>query len=231
MSPAESPESKADEAAIDTPETAEPKAEMPYIYVRHVGRSAVNRASRHARSGHRRQGAILDNGVRIRKKGRYRLTKVALKEFVANHERLFFYIDNGIIEVIDPASLTAIPRDELLDLIQNIAGGYGCKVTVTDEILPPSLITGMTQHPATRPQDAVQSEVDETEAEEEESTEVDETEAEDGEDAEDEVEEELTEADLKKMNRKELDKLAEENDVNPKDFSTKDELIEALLEA
>jgi len=231
MSPAESPEAKAEEATTPEVLDTEPKQEAPYFYVRHVGRSAANRASRRARAGHRRQGAVLDNGVRIRKKGRMRLTKVAFKEFVENHERLFYYLDNGIIEAIDPATMQAIPRDELLNLIHGMAGDFGREVTVTDEILPPALLTGMVQHPPTRPQDVTRPDMGEGAA----LAAVDQHEAEMKGEAnpppvEEEVEEELTESDLKKMSRKELDKLAKEHDLDPSEYSNKDELIEALLE-
>jgi len=224
---AASPESDETTATTETNEiigTPEPEF---HIYVRHIGRSAANRAQRKARAGHRRQGATLDNGLRIRKKGRMRLTKIALKEFVDNHERLFFYIDNGIIEAIDPATMRAIPRDELLNLLHGLTD----QVKVGDEILPPALITGMVQHPPTRPQDVTRPDMDAAAM----MAAADQAEANKSGDAnpppsEEAEEEGLTEADLKKMNRKELDKLARENDVNPDEYSNKNELIEALLE-
>lgn len=237
MSPAESPEAKAEEATTPEVLDTEPKAEAPFFYVRHVGRNTANRANRRARAGHRRQGAVLDNGVRIRKKGRMRLTKVAFKEFVENHERLFYYLDNGIVEAIDPATMQVIPRDELLNLMHGLAADFDRKVTVGDEILPPSLLTGMVQHPPTRPQDttrpdmgegAVLAAVDQHEAEM--KGEANPPEVEEAEEQEQSELETLTEADLKKMNRKELDKIAKDHDIDPKEYSTKDELIAALLE-
>lgn len=206
-----------------------------HIYVRHIGRSAVNRAQRKARAGHRRQGATLDNGLRIRKKGRMRLTKIALKEFVDNHERLFFYIDNGIIEAIDSATMKAIPRDELLNMLHGLTDN----VKVGDEILPPALITGMVAHPPTRPQDVTRTDLDAAamtaaadQAEAQKTGEANPPPSEQPEDPgqDHDQDEGLTEADLKKMSRKELDQVAKDNDVNPDDYSNKNELIEALLE-
>ncbi len=247
MSSAESPEVQAEEATPEILDT-EPKAEAPYFYLRHVGRRAENRAVRRARAGHRRQGAVLDNGVRIRRKGRYRLTKVRYKEFVKNHERLFFYIDNGIVEAIDPSTMKAIPRDELLNLIHGIAGDFGQKITVGDVALPPRLMAPGEQPPPSRPEDvtrpdmgesAIMAAVDQHDAEmmgEANPPPAEEPPVEEEVETEEETEEldggeeyELTEADLKKMSRKELDKLAKENDLDPKQYSNKDELIEALL--
>jgi len=234
MSPAESPEAMADEAVT---ENTEPKAAGPFVYVRHVGRSAANRTERRIRGGNRRQGAVLDNGMRIRKKGRYRLTKIALKGFVDSHERLFYYLDKAILEVIDPATMKALTREDLLVLLQEAAKDFGKKVTVGKELLPPAYTTQAPQSPPSRPEDvtrpdmgqgAVMAAVDQHEAEmtgeanppvEEEEEPVEEVGSDEG----------LTEVDLKKMSRKQLDDLAKENDINPEDYSNKSDLIDALL--
>lgn len=134
-----------------------------WVYVRHVGRSAANRASRRARAGHRRQGVLLDNGLRIRKRGRQRLTKLNLKEFVQNHERLFHYLDNCMIEVIDPKTLKVISREDLLGGLRGLAGEFGKKIKVGDPKVPYALVSGLkekTSPPLTRPDDATLDDID-----------------------------------------------------------------------
>ena len=133
-----------------------------------------------------------------------------------NHERLFKYIDNGILEALDPKTLRPMARAELLELLVGLTD----KIHVADEVLPPALITGASKaedkpraEKITDPVETPSTPVEEEPVVEEEPE-----------------EEELDEAELKKMNRKELDALAKEYDLNPEEYATKGELIDALLE-
>jgi len=74
---------------------------LHHVLVRHMGRSPRTRTMRAARSGHRRQGVLLDDGSRIRRKGKKRLTELDLRAFVDNHRRLMEYVRVGTIEILD----------------------------------------------------------------------------------------------------------------------------------
>jgi len=212
-------------------------APKDWVYIRHVGRKTVNHAVRAARAGNRRQGVVLDNGLRIRKQGHRRLTKLNLKEFVAYHERLLFYFDNYIIEILDPATMKAISRQDLVSGLKRMAKKYGKKIVVGPEKAPYSLVSGMkagAQPPPDRTEDATRPDIDAAAM----TAAVDQANAKKAGEAnpppsemleEDPVEEDLTEADLKKMSRAELDDVATENGLNPVDYSSKDKLIAALL--
>lgn len=103
---------------------AQPTKPMePYVLVRHTGRSALTRTTRALRSGHRRKGVLLDDGTRIRKKGKKRLTAVTLSTFVGNNQRLLEYVRVGQIEVCDAETESALSYDELVERIAELAGG------------------------------------------------------------------------------------------------------------
>lgn len=90
---------------------------LDYVLVRHMARSPRTRTLRAARSGHRRQGVLLDDGTRIRKKGRKRFTEVALDTLADNNQRLLEYVQIGAIEVCDPKTERPISFDDLLKMI------------------------------------------------------------------------------------------------------------------
>lgn len=93
-------------------------AESPkpnYVLVRHMARSPLTRTTRAARSGHRRQGVLLDDGTRIRRKGKRRLTQIDLREFIGNHARLLEYVRVGTLEVLDPVSERGLSYDDLIE--------------------------------------------------------------------------------------------------------------------
>jgi hypothetical protein len=73
---------------------------------------------RAARSGHRRQGVLLDDGTRIRKKGRKRFTEVALTTLADNHQKLLEYIRVGTLEACDPKTERPLSYQDVLALIQ-----------------------------------------------------------------------------------------------------------------
>lgn len=78
-------------------------AESPkmYLLVKHLQRSPVARTARAARAGCRRQGVILDDGTRLRRKGRRRFTEVSLDTFRDNIGQFEFYVDNGYLAIFD----------------------------------------------------------------------------------------------------------------------------------
>jgi len=93
---------------------------MLHVLVRHMARSPRTRTMRAARAGHRRQGVILDNGLRLRRKGRGRFTELDLRDFAENHERLLEYVRVGSLEVCDPRSERIIPYDSLCELLEEV---------------------------------------------------------------------------------------------------------------
>lgn len=114
---------EAEEARLKQEEEDERIAHRPlfHVLVRHAARSPRTRTMRAARAGHRRQGAILDNGIRIRKRGRRRYTELDLRELVTEHERLLEYVRVGTLEVCDPKSEEVIPYNDLVKMIGQVA--------------------------------------------------------------------------------------------------------------
>ena len=111
---AASPTTGGKQAAETTPRA------LDYILVRHMARNPRTRTLRAARSGHRRQGVLLDDGTRIRKKGRKRFTEVALTTMVDNHQRLLEYLRVGTLEACDPRTERPLEYEEVLSLIKNL---------------------------------------------------------------------------------------------------------------
>jgi hypothetical protein len=93
---------------------------LSHVLVRHMGRSPRTRTMRAARSGHRRQGVLLDDGTRIRKKGKRRFTEVDLRELINNHQKFLEHVRVGSIEVCDPRNEEPIPYDDLVSGIKNL---------------------------------------------------------------------------------------------------------------
>jgi len=114
---------EAEEAAAKQEDERREIAERPlfHVLVRHNQRSARTRSQRAARSGHRRQGALMDDGTRIRRKGKGRYTEMDLRELVNNHERLLEYVRVGTLEVCDPKTESVIPYDDLVKMIVHVA--------------------------------------------------------------------------------------------------------------
>ena len=114
-----------EEAKAAAAEAAKPKPprEIDYVLVRHMARSPRARTMRAARAGHRRQGVLLDDGTRIRKKGRQRLTELAMETFVKNHARILEFVRVGALELVDPFDLEPIPYAELVDIAKKLVGG------------------------------------------------------------------------------------------------------------
>jgi hypothetical protein len=114
-------EEAAAKAEAERAEEAERIANRPlyHVLVRHMGRSARTRTMRAARAGHRRQGVLLDDGTRVRKRGR-RFTEVDLRELANNHQRLLEYVRTGAVEVCDPKTEHAIPYDGLVKMISDV---------------------------------------------------------------------------------------------------------------
>ncbi len=314
-------EEAAAKEAFEREAEAEEIANRPlfHVLIRNMARSPRTRTARAARSGHRRQGVLLDDGTRIRKQGRRRYTEVDLRTFANNHQRLLEYVRVGSIEVCDPKTERAILYEDLVELVKNVgthlaeratemnahheeAVAYyegealatyekdlekwtGAKakadkagepydepqpeapeppagpssdsteflfndsgVQLAEDVAGSTSGNAMadTQPPATgtRHDDTTLMDVDTSavvaavdQAEASKSGEANETPSERGdgeanEEASTEANEEegLTEADLKKMNREQLDEVAKGNDLDPGEYSTKGDLIKALLD-
>jgi len=221
-----------DTAESPEPETAE-AAPIHHILVRHMARSARTRTLRAGRAGHRRQGVLLDDGTRIRKRGRRRYTSVDLSTMVYNHQKLLEYVRVGTLEVCDPVTEQRIPYEGLVELIEGLANNMQLdKFELNEEGVEEGPVLGSEVEDNTSPRgDETKTDIDTSammaahdQAEAKKRGEANSPPSENGE------EEGLTEADLKKMNRKELDELAEQCELNPSDYAKKDELIEALLD-
>jgi hypothetical protein len=72
---------------------------------------------RAARAGHRRQGILLDDGTRIRKKGRQRLTELTMKTFIGNQAKILELIKIGALELVNPNTLNPMSHDEVMALV------------------------------------------------------------------------------------------------------------------
>lgn len=116
MSSAESPTPNTPEEEISKPA----ERVIDYVLVRHMSRSPRTRTLRAARSGHRRQGVLLDEGTRIRRKGKQRLTEIHLRDFVNNHTKLLEYVRVGTLEIVDPDTEYTIGYDDLVSGIQKL---------------------------------------------------------------------------------------------------------------
>jgi hypothetical protein len=109
-----------DEMDEDRQEEVKPESRENYILVRHMARSPRTRTLRAARAGHRRQGILLRDGKRIRKKGKRRFTQLSFEELVDNHSRLLEFVRVGALEFCDPRSQNPIPYEELVRIVQMI---------------------------------------------------------------------------------------------------------------
>jgi hypothetical protein len=153
MSPDASPTPETDKVTSETPndepdaqgaaqeEAQERAPREPTVLVRHKGRDAAGGAVRRARSGFRRQGVVLDNGLRIRKQGRQRYTELDLRALVDNHENLLRYLDEDVIEILDAESKHVFTRAELVGILHDLAEDYGKKVAIPGQLMPPALLS------------------------------------------------------------------------------------------
>jgi hypothetical protein len=116
---AEAEQKRRDEIEERTAKNADRR--LFHVLVRHMARSPRTRTLRASRAGHRRQGVILDEGTRIRKRGRGRFTPVDLTKFVQNHTRLLEYIRTGAIEVCDPRSERPIPYEGVIEMLSSVS--------------------------------------------------------------------------------------------------------------
>ena len=92
-----------------------------YVLVRHMCRSPLTRTKRAARAGHRRQGVVLGNGQRIRKKSRRQLVKVGLDVLIADKDRVIEFVRVGTLELCEPRTLSTIPYEMLPELLGSAA--------------------------------------------------------------------------------------------------------------
>lgn len=114
MTSAASPEKT---EAISVADAVKWAQEDGVVLVRHMCRSPLTRTKRAARAGHRRQGVVLGNGQRIRKKSRRHLVSVGLDVLIAGAERVMEYVRVGTLEICDPRTATAIPYEDLPELL------------------------------------------------------------------------------------------------------------------
>jgi len=119
----EQPVDNAEEGAVQE-EKEEVKKNPPrpkdYVFVNHMMRSARSGLKRHARSGNRRQGVILDNGQRLRRRGARLMNEVNLRTMVECHRRFLDYIEAGIIEVYDPNGMKIMSLEQVIARIEEV---------------------------------------------------------------------------------------------------------------
>lgn len=228
-----SPEVAEKQPADATEEKEAPKTEprpKDYVLVNHMMKSARSSLKRHMRSGNRRQGVILDNGQRIRKRGYRMMNEVNLRTMVENHRRLLDYLESGIIEVIDPVTGKSLDVDGLIKKIEEV----GSRLTPGDKMKVDWSPNATEAKPdSTRPDMEVSEELAKSpeatgkpESEPEQESEPDEVVG------EGEPEEGLTEEELLKLNRSDLNDTAREYGVdNPEGLKNKQEVVDAIFEA
>jgi hypothetical protein len=208
----------------DTEGTAEvqknPARPKEYVLVNHMMKSARSGLKRHARSGNRRQGVILDNGQRIRKRGYRMMNEVNLRTMVASHRRLLDYLESGIIEVIDPVTSKALTVAELIKKIEEV----GSRATPGEKMKVDWAPSAVDPKPdSTQPNMEVAEELAKSPEATGESEEV----VGDG-----EPEQGLTEEELLKLSRSDLNDTAREYGVdNPEGLKNKQEVVDAIFEA
>lgn len=209
---------------------AEVTRPFDYFLVHHMARSRRTRTLRAARAGHRRQGVILDDGTRIKKRGE-RFTEIGVDKFLTAHSRLLEYVRVGAIEVHDPRTMQPIPYDELISVLKTLGKDLVGKGFKVDEsaMVPQGPVPGSSSTENMAP---IPPEDSDLIPSEEEAEAVIEAAAEPQ--AEPEPEETgpgYTEEELNAMTRKELNKLAEkEFDVrDPASLSNKQAVIDAIL--
>lgn len=106
-----------------------------YVLVRHMCRSPLTRSKRAARAGHRRQGVVLGNGQRIRKKSRRQLVKIGLDVLIADKDRVLEFVRVGTLEICEPRKLTTIPYEMLPELLGNL--GHAAPPPASEPEPPP----------------------------------------------------------------------------------------------
>lgn len=198
-----------------------PTKELNYILCRHMARSPRTRTMRAARAGHRRQGVLLDDGTRIRKKGRGRLTQISIDTFVRNHARLLEFVKVGSLEFLNPATQQRIPYAELEQIAKGFCDSVKADFKQEDRVPQDPVLgsdhpdnTAPTEPTEMAPPPDMEDLPPATEPEPEPETEAS----------------ELDEASLKKMGRDELNMLAAEHGVeNPAELPNKGAVIEAIL--
>ena len=193
--------------------SAESPTPTQLVLVRHMARSPRTRTMRAARSGHRRQGVLLDDGTRIRKKGKRRYTEVDLAALASNHQRFLEFVRVGTIEVCDPVTEQAYSYEELVAKLKALAGAIDESGVNQDAVLgsdqPENSAPSIAPPPMDDlpPADPGVPELDETNG--------------------------LTEEELLKMNRKDLDKVAKKDYgvEDPDKLPNKQAVVEAIFAA
>lgn len=208
----------------EKPTAASPENETR-VLIRHMGRNRRTRTLRAARAGHRRQGVILDNGTRIKKRGE-RLTQVSLQDLVNKHTRMLEYVRVGTIEVYYPTAQNRLSYDALVALLKEKGAlKIDERSMVPQDVVPGSdspmnsAPTVAPEHQVVEPPPPAPTPVEELEKELEEEA------------AEEETPTGYTEAELMAMNRKELNKIAKnEFDIkDPASLPSKQAVVDAIL--
>lgn len=119
-----------------------PTPQLDSVLVQHLAGSPRTRTLRASRSGHRRQGVLLDDGSRIRRKGD-RPSELSIHDLVKNHTSILEHVRVGTVEICDPHTEEFIPYVELVALIKASAARLGIKDFVfSDAGLEEGIIDG-----------------------------------------------------------------------------------------
>lgn len=215
-----------EEKSVDKAEEKKknPPRAKDYIFINHMMRSARSGLKRHMRSGNRRQGVILDNGQRLRRRGNRLMNEVNLRTLVECHHKLLGYLESGIIEAIDPHTQKVMTIEQVIAKIKEVGYRMNLKQDLLVAYDTPISEAGLPDPNSTQPNIKVMEELAKTP----EATGQDETPPEDNV----EPNEGLTEDDLVKLSRSKLNDTAMEYGIeDPGSYKTKQDVIDAIFEA
>ena len=117
--------------ASNDKEQLESPAAPELICVRHLGRNAKSKHIRHERAGYRYSRYFLDDGTPVRRKGR-RSIVMDLEKFVANFGSILEGATVGMLEVLEPKTMTPVRVADLPAYGAEIAAKIGKKVEIGD---------------------------------------------------------------------------------------------------
>jgi hypothetical protein len=135
---------------IDTAERPEETKEVKSgtLLLQHLQRDANTRSLRSQRSGHRRQGVLLDDGTRIRQRG-YRVTEISTQTLADNHQSILEHVREGRVAIFTPdekelsyEQLVALLKDQVPVVLEASLkeAVHDMLAVVRDDEIKPSLV-------------------------------------------------------------------------------------------
>lgn len=123
-----------DEAEEKKAEPVEPRA-IDYILLKHMGRHRSTHTLRAVRPGRRRHRFMLNDGTRIRRKGRQRFTEVSYKLMLESLTQILEGIVTGFIQVYQPGSAEPMGLREFESFVGEVEDKLGQDAIVDYEVL------------------------------------------------------------------------------------------------